>query len=112
MYGWGCNCRGVIFFLLQIEGATDRARVRYKRGGEERKGGRERPNKQLGRINGWKGTIGGGGGCRVWRGATDTMGGRDIMALKSLGASWMLVRSHMELLCDFAGATSHDFIYL
>ena len=77
MYGWGCNCRGLIFFCYKLGGATDRARVRYKRGGEERKGGRERPNERLGKVNGRRVTIGGGGGCRAWRGATDMMGGRD-----------------------------------
>ncbi len=86
--------------------------MRYKRGGGGKKGGRERPNEWVGEVNGWRVTIDGGGGCRLWRGATDTMDGRDRMALKSLGASWMLVRSHMELLCDFDGATSQDFIYL
>lgn len=44
--------------MLRTEGATDRARVRYKRGGGGKKGGRERPNEQLGRVNGWRGTIG------------------------------------------------------
>lgn len=38
-----------------------------------RKGGRERPNEWLGRVNGWRVTR----GCRVWRGATDMKDGRD-----------------------------------
>lgn len=76
-------------------------------GGEERKGGRERPNEWLGRVNGWKGTISVGGRMSSVEGSDR----HDGMALKSLGASWMLVRSHMGVLCDFDGATSHDFIY-
>lgn len=77
--------------------------MRYKRGGEERKGGRERPNEWLGRVNGWRVT-------RML--SVEGSDRHDGMALKSLGASWMLVRSHMGVLCDFGGATSHDFIYL
>lgn len=72
-------------------------------GGEERKGGRERPNEWLGRVNGWRVT-------RML--SVEGSDRHDGMALKSLGASWMLVRSHMGVLCDFDGATSHDFIYL
>ena len=70
--------------MLQTEGATDRARGRYKRGGEEKKGGRERPTEWVGRINGRRVTIGRGGGCRVWRGATDTMDGRDKRGIEWL----------------------------
>jgi hypothetical protein len=49
-----------------------------------KKGGRERPNEWVGEVNGWRGTIGGGGGCRVWRGATDMMGGRDKRGIEWL----------------------------